>query len=294
MRRLEASPPALAGERSARAAAAVRGPVAEFVSSALGLDPDAIQADLERMRQRHPGESDLELARRCVTNAAWHAAAVSLVLGLPDHPALAITGAAVEALAVRRIRLLALARIALLQETQMLQAGGDPVSPLRERAGRPAASHAAVALLTTAGKTVRKAAIRRVGKVDRAHLVRTLSKRVGLEACGRTILRLMPVVGAVAGAAATASALRREIERAFPHLATTGGLSGRVAGISSAPHRVTKGLARQAAVEIVAAGIWTCDRVVAATRSSGAAVTTLLVEARAAARTGGGCTRAAA
>ncbi len=265
-------------------ALAQRGLVAELLSPALRLDPRAIERGLVRMRR--PGESDEALARRCADRAAWLAGAIGLVLGLPDHPALAIPAALVEAVLVRRIERVAMTRIALLYQERMLREGLDAVGLLKAILGRHLAGGAAAIVDTAARRKAFLATLRRLTGLDTRFAATAILKSVGVKACGRTILvKAIPVIGAVAAGVAAAKTVRRETERVLSLLESPRAAEVGSAGPPAAvPISRRRGVTRRAAVEIVAAGIRAGDALAGATRGPRNAIAALLAEARARAR----------
>jgi len=259
------------------------GPVSEFLSGALCLDVPRLSRGLDRMRRRYPGETELELARRCVSNAAWKAGAAGLALGLPDHPLLAIPAAVAEAVVLRRIRLMAVSQIALLLEDRMLEAGRDPVALLRPLARRGAADVALGALAASSSTKVKQLAVRHVLEFDLAYAFAAGCKLVGLESCGRLALTALPIIGAVAGAITDARAVRRELEAMLEEFEPIARLGCRVIRLPS-PRLLHASPARRAAVELVAAGIRAGGILSAATRGPRTALGSFLAQARARAR----------
>jgi hypothetical protein len=256
---MQVLPPEPSHERGAPAQRP-QGALSEFLSSTLRLDPTAIERGLDRMRRRHPGEGSHALARRCATRAAWLAGGASLVLGLPDHPALAIPAAMVESALLTRIQRVAVARIALLHEERMLCEGLDPVGVLKAVLGGYCAAEAAVALGTAGGRKALTAAARHLTEVDTTSALSGLLKRAGVRACGpTTLIKAIPLLGALAAGVTAARAVRRETDRALEVLgAGRGPSSAGAERVTEIPRR-RPSAARRAALELTVAGIRASD-----------------------------------
>jgi hypothetical protein len=184
---------------------------------------------------------------------------------------------------LRRLELVATARVACLYAPDAFRDGGEMAARLPLLFGRDAAGEVARELWSTAGRQASRAALERATGWNAARALGVALKRAGVEACSRrTLGKLAPVVGAVGGAIAGARDVRRGAERALAHfedgrrLRCAAAAAPRLAIVpppaasaERAPPRASSG--RRAALAVAVAAIRAGDALAAAARNFKAA-----------------------
>ena len=189
--------------------------LARLVAPLVRIDAEAIERSVEALRRRYPGETERELARRCVRNASWHAGTVSLALALPVHPLAALASAVAEVLILRRIEVATVARIRCLYAPRAFRSDGASAVHDPDLTLDPTHLIAAELWSLTRGKMFGAALEHAVGQ-SLSRAVRTALKRAGVEACLRRMLgNIVPVAAALGGAIGSARHVTRDAERAL-------------------------------------------------------------------------------
>jgi hypothetical protein len=196
-----------------------RGLVARGITPLLRIDLDAVGRGVEAMRQRNPGASESELARRIIRDVTWSAGAVSFALALPSHPALAVAATAAELVILRRLETIVIARLAHLYAPGPLQVAGRPNDVLQSLLDGDPAREVAAELWSSVGRQTCRAALEHAAGKHVSRALAKALKRAGVDACGRRLLgKMVPVVGAIGGAIGGARDVRRSAERALARL----------------------------------------------------------------------------
>jgi hypothetical protein len=202
----------------------------------------ALRRDVKELRVHYDGESDLDLARRVYAGLAWKSSVMGLVIGVPGHPAIALPLAFAEAAMGFRMQVIAACKVALIYDPDFFfpgETGAQALERLKPLFGGSVRAAPWAKLEDITGKKLALEIFQRVAGRSLQNAARKgLVNLVGSKA-GQRVLRVVPIVGAVVGAAwnaieactrgeriiahfeagrATASQRARPVETSHPHV----------------------------------------------------------------------------